>query len=494
MRVDRRHFLGFGTVVATSAVTPLTANGVDGSGRVSPVRLAQTSSAPATPMIPICVALIPSSRRPLGPGQVIEFDQLYERAVVPAARNAGFRLIRAEQELGSIASEQALERLILADCVIADVSDEDADISYQLGIRQTLRPRGTALIAADFARRPFYAASPVITYRVDPNGTPANVDGLVNQLKGWLREASDSPANDSPVFSLIGDLPAYRPDPAKAVAFRGGVESLLRYEEVLDRAIRDGEGALITIVADPNFLSQAENNPELMVGLFIALRNAAAYKQMIELYDRMPLPLRRAPLVREQFALALDRTQRLEEAARTINEVVREEPTSRTYALLGRIQKDRWDEARKAGSAEANELLRAAIDAYLNGYQLDWRDAYPGINAVTLMEMGDRIDPRQSELLPVVRFATLEHARSRGDYWDYATLLELDVLAADRVAAKQRLSETTVRASEKWQLESTARNIKLIADKRRERSKGVDWIDEIIATLTEVEPGKKATP
>ena len=62
-------------------------------------------------------------------------------------------------------------------------------------------------------------------------------------------------------------------------------------------------------------------------------------------------------------------------------------PSSETNGLLGRIYKDRWDLAKKEGLPEARALLKSAIDTYLAGFEADWRDAYPGINAVTLMEM-----------------------------------------------------------------------------------------------------------
>jgi hypothetical protein len=52
---------------------------------------------------------------------------------------------------------------------------------------------------------------------------------------------------------------------------------------------------------------------------------------------------------------------------------------------------------------EARALLKSAIDAYLAGFEADWRDAYPGINAVTLMKMLPKPDPRQAEILPGVR-------------------------------------------------------------------------------------------
>jgi MAP3K TRAFs-binding domain len=496
MRLDRRYFLGSGTaIVAAGAATACMAGAHDDSGRAAILQVAQARTAADPPTDPICAVLMPFSRRPLGPGQVIEFDQVYEQVIAPAVRDSGLIPMRAEQRLGTIASQQTFERLLFADYLIADVSDEDTDVAYQLGVRQALRPRGTVLISVDFARRPFFAAaSPVITYRVDGRGTPANAYEPVNRLKARLLDARDNPSDDSPLVGLMSALPRYQPDPAKIAAFHAAAGELSRTDARLDQASKTGEAAVLALAADPALLAAADRDSDLMVALFLALRGVAAFKQMIDLYGRMSAPLRRAPLVREQLAFALHRTGRFDEATRTIEGVISDEPTSRTYALLGRIYKDRWDEAAAAKSPQTPELLRRAIEAYGNGYQLDWRDAYPGINALTLMEMEDKIDPHQSELLPVVHYAALQHTRSRGDYWDYATLLELNVLSRDEAEAQAHLPEATARASQKWQLETTARNIKLIADQRRARSERVDWIDEIVAALTSAEPGKRTTP
>jgi hypothetical protein len=53
-------------------------------------------------------------------------------------------------------------------------------------------------------------------------------------------------------------------------------------------------------------------------------------------------------------------------------------PSSETNRLLGRMYKDRWENAKKEGRVEARTLLRRAIDTYLQGFEADWRDAYPG--------------------------------------------------------------------------------------------------------------------
>ncbi len=80
------------------------------------------------------------------------------------------------------------------------------------------------------------------------------------------------------------------------------------------------------------------------------------------------------------------------------------EPGSETSAILGRIYKDRWEAAAKAGdNLTAQGLLNKAIKAYLHGFEADWRDAYSGVNAVTLIELKNPPDPRRLDLIPVVR-------------------------------------------------------------------------------------------
>src|SRR5260221_12487186 len=65
---------------------------------------------------------------------------------------------------------------------------------------------------------------------------------------------------------------------------------------------------------------------------------------MIDLYERMPPPLQRAKMMREQLGFALNREERFEEAEKVLKQVIAEfGPSSETNALLGRIYKDRWE-------------------------------------------------------------------------------------------------------------------------------------------------------
>jgi MAP3K TRAFs-binding domain len=92
------------------------------------------------------------------------------------------------------------------------------------------------------------------------------------------------------------------------------------------------------------------------------------------------------------------------------------------------------------------------------------------------MEMMPKPDPRQAEILAVVRYSAARKAAKTPDYWDYATLLELAVLAGDADDADEKLGEALMLARAGWELETTARNLGLICDMREGRGEDVGWI------------------
>jgi hypothetical protein len=191
-------------------------------------------------------------------------------------------------------------------------------------------------------------------------------------------------------------------------------------------------------------------------------------------------------MVREQLAMALNRAGRGEEAETVLKDLIANRgPSSETYGILGRVYKDRWEAALKEGkSFQARGLLGQAIDAYLKGFEADWRDAYPGVNTVTLMELKEPPDPRQKDLLPVVKYAVdRKIAAGQPDYWDHATLLELAVLAKDEDKAAQSLGDALAKVRESWEPETTLRNIRLIRETREKRGEAVDFEKQVEAEL-----------
>jgi hypothetical protein len=209
---------------------------------------------------------------------------------------------------------------------------------------------------------------------------------------------------------------------------------------------------------------------------------------MTALVDKMSPPLAAAAMVQEQLGLALNRSGQAARAERVLKELIaRRGPSSETCSILGRVYKGEWAAARADGQRElARSLLDRAIEAYLGGFEADWRDAYPGVNALTLMEIRDPPDLRREELLPVVDYALERRLAAREpDYWDRATRLELAVLAGDRAGAEAALGGALASVREPWEPESTADNLRLVSEARAERGERVEWADALERALRE---------
>jgi len=202
--------------------------------------------------------------------------------------------------------------------------------------------------------------------------------------------------------------------------------------------------------------------------------------------EEMPEPVSRTALVREQYAFALNRAEKGDEAEGVLQKLIEERwPSSETYGLLGRVYKDRWEKARRDNQEFlAKGLLDKAIDAYLKGFQADWRDAYPGINAVTLMDIRNPPDERRKEILPVVTYSVRRRLETgQPDYWDHATLLELAVLNNDEESANQALADALAVVREVWEPETTLRNLRLIHEARKVRDDVPGWLAEVEKAL-----------
>ncbi len=227
-----------------------------------------------------------------------------------------------------------------------------------------------------------------------------------------------------------------------------------------------------------------DTDPAVVVDLFLSYRALSAWQAMVDLVPCMAPELQRSVMVREQLGFALNRLKLRDEAERVLTELIDEHgPSSETNGILGRVCKDRWQEAHKAGrDAQARGHLRKAIDTYLAGFEADWRDAYPGINAVTLMEIAD--DTRRVDLIPVVRYAVDRRlVGAAPDYWDHATRLELAVLGNDRDAANNALGDALAVLREGWEAATTADNMRLIAEARKARGEDVAWLQKVIDEL-----------
>ncbi|CAE6837492.1 TRAFs-binding domain-containing protein [Paraburkholderia haematera] len=436
-------------------------------------------------MKPYCFVLMPFGKKSDEGGRVIDFDRVYSEVIQPAVTAAGLEPIRADEDAaGGIIHKPMFERLMLCDYAIADLTTANANVFYELGIRHGIRPHSTILMFGKGSRLPF-DVEPLrgLPYPISETGVPEDVAESIEAL-GKRLEACKDPSEDSPLFQLVDDWP--RPDIArlKTDRFREAVEYSKVYKSKLLAARTAGYEAVRAVELELGKICDVD--PAIVIDLYLSYRAVKAWDAMIALVDIMSPLLARTILVREQFGFALNRVGRRVEAEAVLRRIVDEHgASSETNGILGRVYKDQWQEAFAQGRLlESRGLLRKAIDTYRMGFESDMRDAYPGINALTLMECAEPVDPRQQELLPVVRYAAKRRlALTSADYWDYATLVELEVLAGDQVAAIRALEDALGHVREIWEPETTARNLQLISDVRARQNVDIAWLSPLIKEL-----------
>jgi len=435
-------------------------------------------------MLPLCFVLMPFGKKAAASGVVIDFDAVYRDLIAPAIAVAGLEPLRADEELaGGVIHKPMFERLILCEHAVADLTNANANVFYELGLRHAVRPGSTVLLFAEgMGQLPFDVAPlRALPYRLGPDGAPADPASARDALAARLKAAWDEPT-DSPVFQMVEGFPDIQR--LKTDVFRDRVRYSEETKARLVSARKQGLDAVRAVQASLGPIADADSG--VVIDLYLSFRAVKAWRDMIDLVPKMSAPLAATVMVQEQLGLALNRAGRGDDAEKALLDVIaRRGPSSETYGLLGRVYKDRWEAALKSGDTLlARGTLDQAIDAYVKGHRADIRDAYPGINAVTLMELRDPPDTRRQELLPVVSYAVkLRIEAGKPDYWDHATRLELAILRRDQDEATSAAADALAAVRESWEPETTARNLRLIREARDRRNEPVAWAWEIERAL-----------
>jgi hypothetical protein len=451
---------------------------------------------------PMCFVLMPFGTKPdPAGGPPIPFDRIYSQAIRPAIEDAGLEPIRADEESASgIIHKAMFERLLLCEFAIADLTTANANVFYELGVRHAGRPSATVSIFARQQTIPF-----------DLNflrGIPYDLgkdNGFDNSHASTLRanltrrlidlraRALVDLESDSPVFQLIEDWRPVEVSRLKTDVFRERAHLQVERKRTLSKARSDRD---LESLQRFEGLLRAEHWSDLgsCIDLMLSFRALSAWNSMVKLIESFPGQLRRLPMVREQLAFALNRRCKTPEgcpddrgqAIELLQGLIAEAgPTSESCGLLGRIYKDQWKEERTRNPFKAKGYLKKAIDTYRAGFDSDWRDAYPGVNAVTLMFVSEdpQMKSESSRLAPIVRYAVNQRLRGKSpDYWDYATLLELAVVARESGEATDALEHALAALREPWEAQTTADNLQLLQNASGDSR---PWLSTIIGMLRE---------
>ena len=413
--------------------------------------------------------------------QPFDFNAIYRKLIKPALEEAGFEPFRADEETaaGDILTDM-FQELLLADMVLCDLSIDNANAFYELGIRHALRKRGVVHIQAGRAYMPFDIFNVrTYPYHITPEGVP-DPEYIRSDIKAITRMVKDTWASDreavhSPIYNLLTGLKEPDRKSLKTQLATGFWREYNEWKDKVTVAQRQKH------IGDILLLTEEIQNPlireEAAADVGRALADLGRYELALVQY-RKGLEVNASNIeFRREEAFHLNRVGRVDEAIVKIENILVEFPTdSKSITYLGRIYKEMWTASwidlrdpkkRLKRAFESYHWLIKAVDIYIKGFKIDLNDYYPGINAYTLstiaVQLAERFDSKKSpdpdiarirNLMPGLRDTLLFGLESRiaieqekADYWTLISLAELRLLTSNELEEVLRAYRKAITAS-----------------------------------------------
>lgn len=441
------------------------------------------------------------------PLQQIDFDKIYDELVKPAVLKAGLEPLieREETNFGSI-HKTMYEKIILCEFCVADLTNANPNAYYELGMRFAVKPFSTIpIIASSHFPLPFDVGfNRIFVYQVDSDFNLSDRDNDVDKLSAILLQAKNSRLTDSPLYDLINGI-SFQNSVAheKTDVFREKViyNESIKKDLALARSIsadtpeKAKELKIKAIAGIMEKFKPLENiETAVLMDFMISFRNIEAFDEMKQLIEELPRYVFNTVMVQEQYAFVLNRIGSksvpvneflISEAEKALLQLEESgKASSETYGIWGRIYKDKFERAYKAGNHhEAKVHLKKALHYYQNGFISDPRDAYPGVNYITCLELSGE-KQRALRLVPAVEYAVrAKMSKKLPDYWDYATLLELAIIEGNYDQAMEFLFEARPLANESWMTGSTRSNLDKIQYYRALRGEDTKELQQFITMV-----------
>ena len=373
---------------------------------------------------------------PYGTKEEIDFNKVYSDLIKPALIHEGYEVFRAdeEQSAGNIRTDM-FQELLLGDLVIVDLSIDNPNVWYELGVRHALRARGVILIKSKRDYMPFdIYTDRTLTYHIK-NGVP-DPDYLVKDMDN-LRAMCRSTVSSwhglkiSPVYNLLRylkepDWKSLKIEDAKA--FWEKQDSWEGRIELARKGQRPGD---ILVLADEAPIQALRLEAYKTAGK--ALLKLGQFTLALEQIEKsLAISPEHIEAIQEK-AILLGYLENYDAAKEWLDNVVKNYPqTAETWALIGDVERDVWvkswrednksPEEMAKNAAYEDSLLREAIKPYIKAFTLNPSHYYSGNSAFSLLlllkhltgEEEDDQSPKLEILKGGVRWA-LESALAKED-------------------------------------------------------------------------------
>jgi len=425
---------------------------------------------------------------PFGLKEGIDFNKVYTDYIKPALERVGFDVFRAdeEQRAGNIRTDM-FQELLLADLVVVDLSIDNPNVWYELGVRHGLRARGVIQIQCQREYLPFdvYVDRTLRYHIKDGTPDPTFVTTDQHALATFAQETIDSwrERKVSPVYHLLRFL--QEPD-WKSLRVEEAKEFWEAYEawedriEIARKTNRPGD-ILVLAGEVPTRMLRLETHRRAGK----ALLSLGQFAFALEQYEKALALDPDDRESRQRKGLLLGRLKRIDEAKEWLSAIVEDHPEdAESWGLLGRVVKEEWvdtwhreertpDQMRQEAANE-EARLREAIEPYARGFRQDPRHYYSGINTVALMHVLRYLVGSESteetadrhEMEGGVRWAVRSALeKDPKDYWARVTLADLELLTGEKTVIERAYrAAVAVAEKDRFALDSSRRQLQFLKD------------------------------
>lgn len=437
-------------------------------------------------MKPHAFIAMPFGTKPGADGKPLHFNRIYAELLKPALEEAGFKVFRADEEerAGDIRTDM-FQELLAADLVVADLTLDNPNVWYELGVRHALRARGVVLVQGPRSTSPFdIYTDRKLRYSVedgapDPGTLVADRAAITAMARETL--AASTRRKVSPVYAL---LPHLQPPKWQELLLAGDNEFSDAYRLWCSRmevARQKGRAGDILVLAGETPVRALAVEARFQAGR--ALMRVPQFAFALEQFE--------AALVlddlhlgsRQQRAVCLGRLSRMEEAREAVAALTTEHATDpECWALAGRVEKCAWIDRfrpskmvwipgvfREAAASEDASLAEAVVP-YRKAFVINTLHFFAGVNALTLNVLrahlgGEHSAAETDRLLAGLRWAVacaLE--REPRDYWARAAQAEISLLCFDAAAVKRDWRAAVAAAGRDWfALDSSRQQLQLFS-------------------------------
>jgi tetratricopeptide (TPR) repeat protein len=424
--------------------------------------------------------IMPFGTKKAPDGTDIDFDAIYEGLLAPAIKAAGLAPYRADADRrgGSIHADM-FQALLLAEFAVADLTVDNPNVWYEIGVRHALRAGGSVLTYALRDRLPFDIAGQRMSRytltagKLDPavveKERAALTDAIVATLGAWRGRRA------SPVYQQLPNLQ----EPDWKTLKLGDVnefwQALDAWKSRIDvaRAKQSPGDILVLAEETPNSVLEFEAVRAAGDALLRLNRPFFALPTLERALKLNPDDVR----ARQLEAIALGRAKRYAEAREKLRRLAEQQRDGETLGLLARTWKDEWRQIWEAhpqystdprsAAADTAATLQSAASAYCDAFRTAPDDYFPGINALTLGRLWEHLTGRKNKL-PLdsiaggVGWCVASAIERKKDYWPLASSAELSLVEGDEDSALEQYADAAALAvanKDRFALDSSSQQL-----------------------------------